>query len=141
MRITVPILFFLLFYGMNAAAQSPEGLWITIDDTRKVEIAVVEIYEEEDQLYGKVLQLLPDALTRTCVRCPGELRGKHLEGIVLVRDLKNNNGQWSGGKLLDPKSGREYDCSLWLENDTTLKIRASIGFSFLGRTQTWRRKK
>lgn len=140
MKMILPVLY-LIFQGIFIAAQSPVGTWITLDDKRNVEIALVEMYEEEGQLFGKVRQLLPDALTRTCVRCPGEMKGKPLEGIILIRDLINKNERWSGGKFLDPKSGREYDCSVWLEDDNTLKIRASFGFSLLGRTQTWRRKR
>lgn len=138
MRI-VPLVLFLFFQGKIISAQSPLGIWITFDDKRNVEIALVEIFEDEDQLFGKVLQLLPSALTRTCERCPGDLKNQPLEGVVLIRNLKYKNDQWTDGKFLDPKSGREFDCSLWLENDDTLKVRASIGFSFLGRTQTWNR--
>lgn len=135
----IPSVLLLLFQGVFINAQSPLGTWVTIDDKRNVEIALVEVFENQDQLFGRVLELLPAALTRTCERCPGDLKGKPLEGVVLIRNLKSKNGHWTGGKFLDPKSGREFDCSLWMEDDNTLKIRASIGFSFLGRTQTWNR--
>lgn len=137
----IPSVLFLLFQGIIITAQSPIGTWITIDDKRDVEIAHVKIYEKEDQLYGEVLRLLPHALTLTCERCPGELKGKPLEGIILIRELKNKNEHWTGGKFLDPKSGRNYDCSLWLEDENTLKVRVSYGLSIFGRTQTWKRKR
>jgi len=47
---------------------------------------------------------------------------------------------WEEGTILDPKSGKVYDCSLSLEDENTLKVRGYLGFSILGRTQTWRRK-
>ncbi|GIS21656.1 MAG: hypothetical protein CM15mP122_1620 [Bacteroidota bacterium] len=44
-----------------------------------------------------------------------------------------------GGTILDPKSGKIYDCYISLEDDNTLKVRGFLGFSLLGRTQIWKR--
>lgn len=121
-------------------AQSPEGTWVTIDDKRNVDIAHVKIFKEDGMLYGKVLKLLPEARVRTCEGCSGDLKDKPLKGVTLITDVKpTGNKYWSKGKLLDPKSGRQYSCSIWLDDPNTLKVRASFGISLIGRTQTWRR--
>lgn len=45
-----------------------------------------------------------------------------------------------GAMLIDPKSGKVYDCYLSLEDSKTLKVRGFLGFSLLGRTQIWKRQ-
>ena len=35
-----------------------------------------------------------------------------------------------GGTIMDPKSGKVYDCYLNLEDPNTLKVRGFLGFSF-----------
>lgn len=138
------LLFFqlLIIIQTTLAAQSPVGTWVTKDDKRNVDIAHVKIYEEDGQLHGKVLKLLPEARTRTCEGCSGDQKGKPVDGMTLIKNLKHDGDKyWSDGKLLDPKSGRQFDCSIWLDDKDTLKVRASFGISLIGRTQTWRRLK
>ena len=121
-------------------AQSPVGVWVTRDDKRNVDVAHVKIYQEKGQLYGKVVKLLPEARTLTCMGCSGDQKGKSLVGMTLIEKLEQDGEKyWSHGKLLDPKTGRQFDCSIWLDDKDTLKVRASFGISLIGRTQTWRR--
>ena len=47
----------------------------------------------------------------------------------------------SGGDILDPESGSVYRCKMHLEQDgSRLVLRGYIGFSLLGRSQTWQRQ-
>ena len=41
---------------------------------------------------------------------------------------------------MDPANGKRYDCTISLADDNTLNVRGFVGFSFLGRTQVWKRK-
>ena len=45
----------------------------------------------------------------------------------------------SGGKILDPKNGKEYKCYIKLIDNNTLKLRGYIGISMFGRTAIWKR--
>jgi uncharacterized protein (DUF2147 family) len=60
--------------------------------------------------------------------------------MVIVKDLILEDDVWEEGTILDPKSGKVYDCYINLEDANTLKVRGYLGFSFLGRTQIWKRK-
>jgi uncharacterized protein (DUF2147 family) len=48
--------------------------------------------------------------------------------------MRLSDGTWSGGTILDPESGKVYDCKLWLENGR-LMVRGYVAFFF--RTQEW----
>lgn len=134
------VLLIIIITSALATAQSPLGTWVTIDDKRNVDIAHVKIYKKDDMLFGKVVKLLPEARVRTCEGCSGDRRGKSIQGMVMITDVKPDGDKyWSGGKIFDPKSGRHYNCSIWLDDLNTLKVRASFGISLIGRTQTWKR--
>jgi uncharacterized protein (DUF2147 family) len=52
-----------------------------------------------------------------------------------------HGGEFSGGDILDPDTGSVYRCKFHLDNGgTTLVVRGFIGFSLLGRSQTWSRQ-
>ena len=76
----------------------------------------------------------------TTVSCKGDKKDKPIEGMVIVWDLEQKSGtEWDGGKILDPKNGKEYKCLIELKDANTLKVRGFIGVSLFGRTQYWYR--
>ena len=44
-------------------------------------------------------------------------------GMDILSGLEKDNDEWSGGKILDPKNGKEYKCYIKLLDKNTLKIR------------------
>lgn len=135
------ILMLLLFLGSTLAlqAQGVVGKWKTIDDKTGKEKSIVEIFEKNGKYYGKVLKLLnPSKANPTCDNCTGSDKGKPIEGLVIIRDLElKGKGELTGGKIIDPETGKEYKCSIKLNGTDKLDVRGFIGFSLLGRTQTW----
>lgn len=68
------------------------------------------------------------------------LRGKPLRGAIILRALHyDGRGKWSGGAIYEPDSGRTYKCLVEVLGPDTLKMRGFIGFSLLGKSQTWTR--
>lgn len=117
------------------------GTWVSIDDETGVEKSEITLYESQGKLYGKVNRLLlPEDQGKLCVNCKGAEKNKPIEGLVIVKGLSKDGGTWTDGKIMDPANGKNYDCTISLENSNTLKVRGYLGFSFLGRTQTWKRK-
>ena len=117
------------------------GTWVSIDDETGVEKSEITLYESEGKLYGKVKRLLlPEDQGKLCVNCKGAEKNKPIEGLVIVKGLSKDGETWTDGKIMDPANGKNYDCTISLENSNTLKVRGYLGFSFLGRTQTWKRK-
>jgi len=60
--------------------------------------------------------------------------------MLIINGLEPDGDSWSDGEILDPANGKYYDCTLKLEDKNTLLVRGYIGFSFIGRTQQWKRK-
>ena len=120
---------------------SVEGLWISQDDETGKEKSEVLLYVEDGKLYGKIIRLLlPEDQGKRCEKCKGENKNKPIAGLVIVKDLSLEKDTWEDGTIMDPKSGKVYDCYLNLESPNVLKVRGFLGFSLLGRTQTWKRK-
>ena len=130
----------IMFAGTALQAQSVTGVWKTIDDESGEPKSHVKIYEENGTLYGKVIKLLPAAVGTICKECPGDKKGKPIEGMQIMWGLeKFEEGYWGNGEILDPKKGKVYNCKLWLENEDELTVRGYIGISLLGRSQSWYR--
>jgi uncharacterized protein (DUF2147 family) len=46
--------------------------------------------------------------------------------------------QWSDGKIVDPMNGKTYSATLTVKDSgNQLVVRGYIGFSLIGRSQTW----
>ena len=127
-----------IFFYQN---QDVQGMWITEDDETGKKKSEVLIYKEGNTVYGKIINLLlPEDKGKLCLNCKGENKNKPIEGLLILKDLILEEDTWEGGTILDPKSGKIYDCYITLEDDNTLKVRGFLGFSLLGRTQIWKRK-
>lgn len=129
-----------------AIAQSPLGKWKTVDDENGKVRSVVEIYEQDGKLFGKILELRnraadedPDPICDDCDKDDPRYNQRVI-GMVFLTDLKKTNDKlWENGKILDPKNGSVYSCYIKLVEDNKLRVRGYLGFSLLGRTQFWYR--
>ena len=137
-KIILGIIFYIPCFLLHAQVT---GKWKTIGDVDKTEKAIVEIYELDGKLFGKVIKLLPTAVHTTCERCSGDLRGKPIEGMVILMDLTKTPNGGNHGKVLDPSNGNVYKAYIELEGPDKLKLRGYIGTPTLGRTQYWYRVK
>lgn len=118
-----------------------EGIWVTVDDETGKKKSEILLYKENGKLYGKILNLLLDEdRGKLCENCKGEDKNKPIVGMIIVKDLQFEEDSWEDGTILDPKSGKIYDCYITLEDKNTLKVRGYLGFSLLGRSQKWLRK-
>lgn len=137
---TSSALLLLAVLALPLTAASPVGKWRTIDDETGITKSIVHIYESPDgTLEGRVLQILHSDLgpNPTCDKCPGERKGRPIEGMVILWDMVPDGDHWSGGRILDPKKGKTYRCRLRITDTGNLEVRGYIGFSLLGRTQVW----
>ena len=133
----------LILFVMSLTTQinTIEGTWITQDDETGRKKSEVLIYKENGKLYGKITKLLlPEDEGKKCINCKGKNKNQQIEGMVIIKDLELEDDTWEDGTILDPKSGKVYDCYIGFQDSNTLKVRGFLGFSLLGRTQIWKRK-
>src|SRR5690554_2802128 len=125
---------------LTGSAQDVLGKWKTIDDASGEAKSIVEIYKQDGKIYGKVIEIIdPAKQNAICEKCPDEAMGKPIKGLVIIKDLKKDGDEFSGGTILDPTNGKVYKCLIALEEPNKLKVRGYVGFSLLGRSQYWHR--
>ncbi len=128
---------FSLFSVMSYA--QIEGKWKTIDDETKQPKSIVEIFKKSDgKYYGKIYQLLVKPENPNCVACKDDRKGKPLVGMEIIRGLKKEGDEFTGGTITDPKTGKTYKCTI-TKDGNELNVRGYVGLSLLGRTQTWQK--
>lgn len=132
-----------LLFIVNASAQSsPIGIWQTIDDEDDKPKSHIEIFEKDGMLHGKILKLLEKSEYEVCEKCKGDKKDKPLIGMEIMWEMEQDKeNEWKGGKIIDPKNGKEYKCKLKIKDPDVLEVRGFVGFSLLGRTQKWYRVK
>jgi len=113
-------------------SQDVLGKWIT-----ETGDAQVEIYKSGDKLNGKIIWLAKGPETTDSHNSDEKLRSRKLMGVNILSGLSQKKDKWEGGRIYNPKNGKNYKCSIWLEGDK-LKVRGYLGVFY--ETQTWKRK-
>lgn len=114
-----------------------EGKYKTIDDETKQEKSVVEIFKKNNgKYYAKISELLIQPKDPNCSLCTDDRKGKPILGMEVVRDLQKKGDTFEGGTITDPKTGKIYKCSIKKEGENLI-VRGYVGFSLIGRNQTW----
>lgn len=128
----------------QAWAASPVGVWRTIDDETGQPKSLVQISEVNGELQGKIIKLFrkpEENQNPLCEKCDGERKNQPIIGMTVLWGLRPADGMYSGGNVLDPKKGKVYNARLKVMPDgKQLELRGFVGFSLLGRTQTWQRE-
>ncbi len=145
MKYKFTLLFFIflsatLFLSAQNKASDVMGIWLTPGDNA----AKIEIYKVGDKFYGKIVWMQnpningkpkldsnnPNSSKRNVPRLGLEI----MKGFTF-----NGSDEWKNGDIYDPQSGKTYSGYMYLKDRNTLKLRGYVGFSFLGRTETWTR--
>ncbi len=126
------------------AADSPVGVWRTIDDKTGKEKSLVRIVEVNGELRGTVEKLFREPgeeQNPVCDKCSGERKGQPVLGMTILSGLRRHGDEFAGGEILDPANGKTYQCKMSVaDGGKKLKVRGFIGVSLLGRTQVWVRE-
>jgi len=128
----------------HADLDTPAGLWKTIDDGSGKERALVRIVENNGVFEGRVEKIFDqpgDDLQHLCRRCGGARKDKPIVGMVFIWGVKKDGDQYGGGEILDPNNGTIYRAKMKVTGGgRKLQVRAYIGWSLFGRSQTWIRQ-
>lgn len=132
----------LLVLSFSVNAQTIFGKWENKDEKTGRVDSVIEVYEKNGKAYAKIVSITdPKRRNAVCDLCKGKRKNQPILGMNILNGLSKDGDEWSGGKILDPKNGKEYKCYIELVKKDKLKIRGYIGFAAFGRTAYWYRKK
>lgn len=131
------IVLLIIFTSMIFAQNTIVGKWKTIDDETGKAKSIVEIYEKNGKIFGKIIELFREPnedQDPICTKCEDYRKNQKIRGMVIITNLVKKDDVYEDGEILDPKKGKIYRCKMWLENGL-LKVRGYWGFIY--RTQTW----
>jgi uncharacterized protein (DUF2147 family) len=140
----ISLLLIFIFSGLAAMSQSRKaddllGQWLNEDKD-----AHIEIYKDGNKYFGKLVWLkfpIDDETGKPKLDKHNDdesLRSRPVQDLVILKDFVfDGDDTWDDGTIYDPKNGKTYDCYIEYENDSTLKIRGYIGFSWIGRNTYW----
>jgi uncharacterized protein (DUF2147 family) len=137
---TFAVLLCLSALALRAAdsAATPAGRWRTFDDKTGKAKSIILLYEEKGLLFGRVETLVDPDAVKICDKCSDERKGQPVTGMVVVRRMKKDGEEYTGGDILDPKNGSVYRCKMRLiDQGRKLSVRGYLGLSLFGRSQTW----
>lgn len=116
-----------------------KGTWLNEEKDAKI-----EIYKSGDKYFGKI-SWVKDAYEadgktlRKDIKNPDvQLRNRTIVNCVILTGLQYDDGEWTGGELYDPKTGKTYKSKVKLKN-ASLEIRGYVGAPMFGKTTVWSR--
>jgi uncharacterized protein (DUF2147 family) len=133
-----------LFIGASSLmmAQDILGEWNNIDPKTGQINSTITISKRGNSYFGKITDITnPEKRKNLCTKCEGDLKNKPVLGMEILRNLKKNGKRYDDGEILDPKTGKDYTCAIWVDEDDNnkLKVRGYIGLFYS--TREWVRKK
>ena len=132
-------IFFLAFYiySLLTYSQGVLGKWKTVDDETGANKSIVEIYEKNGKIFGKVIEILKPFDEKTlCQNCDGDKKDQPILGMVIINDLEKHGEYYKNGTIFDAENGKGYKCRIKLDKETDkLQVRGDIAFLYL--TQYW----
>lgn len=137
---TLMVLALLISGGTAHAAADIAGMWATFDDDGKA-TGFVRITRQGNEYAGITAGGLPnDDPNKICTACKGDLAGHKMLGLPIISGVTQQGDEYSGGRILDPFNGKDYDVVLKPSADgKMLTVRGFLGIRLLGRTQVWKR--
>lgn len=128
------------------------GVWKTVDDETGRTKSHVEIFKKGNKYHAKIIKLLDEQTLKDsgekrfedikCKKCPSD-HGKDqpLYGLEMIWGMEKASDKWKGGSIMDPKKGKVYTCTMWMDDSdssgNTLSVRGWVAMFY--RTQTWYR--
>jgi uncharacterized protein (DUF2147 family) len=117
-----------------------KGVWLNSDKDAKIEIYSVGKQYSGKIIWAKNMFLVDGATPAKDIRNPdGNLKNRTIANMVIIDGFTYEDGEWSGGKIYDPKTGKTYSGKMKISGGK-LEVRAYVGSPMFGKTIIWTRQ-
>jgi uncharacterized protein (DUF2147 family) len=131
-------------YAQKSSAEADKilGTWLTGNGK-----AHILITKYGDKYGGKIVWMREpndeNGKPKLDFKNPDESKRKNPKmGLSLLLGFTyDGDGEYENGTIYDPENGKTYKCVINIEGNDVLKVRGYVGFSLIGRTDTWTRVK
>ena len=126
----------------SVSSQTIFGKWITVDEQTGEEKSIVEVYEQDGKVFGKIVEILnPTHKDALCEKCEGDEKNKPILGLVLMKNMEKQGKYYKNGTIFHPERGKKYKCRITLDDEDPdlLQVRGYVAFLYA--TQYWKRVK
>ena len=135
-------LIFILMFTLPVFSQNRDavlGKWLNVSGEGQI-----MIYKKGNEYFGKLVWLKSPndekANPKLDIKNPEiSLKTRPVLGLEILKNFSYRDGIWEDGSIYDPKTGKTYSCKMSMVSSDKLDIRGFVGFSILGRTETWTR--
>jgi uncharacterized protein (DUF2147 family) len=135
---------FLAFAATTAGAgMDIVGTWKNEAAEKGTATFQIRIREKDGVFFGKI-EYSPDAPAEArCADCDESKKNRPLAGMVVLWGMKKSLEKeegcdlYTGGRILDAGTGKDYPCTIRLMSDGRLRVRRYVLFFY--KTQYWSR--
>jgi len=138
---------FLLFWFLAIGAQAQTADDITGVWWNDVKTSKIKVEKRDGKYIGTIVYLVPEKYIngepeKDRNNPDQKLQTRSILNLQILKGLVYNSSdkEWAGGLIYDPKSGKTYECFVWLEGKDVLQLKGFVaGIRMLGRKSAWTR--
>lgn len=137
----------LLFCLSAVAVQAQSSVDITGIWWNDVKTSKIKVEKKDGKFIGTIVYLVPEKYIngvpeKDANNPDPKLKQRSILNLQILSGLvyKPGDKEWAGGMIYDPKSGKTYECYVWLEGKDILQLKGFVaGIRMLGRKSAWTR--
>ncbi len=131
-----------VIYVQAQSADDITGIW-----WNDIKSSKIKVEKKEGKYVGTIVYIIPEKYVngepeKDTKNPDPKLQSRSILNLQILNGLAYNqeDKEWAGGMIYDPKSGKTYECFVWLEGKDILQLKGFVaGIRMLGRKSAWTR--